>query len=268
MPNREEIAYFGAGPSGIPTEVAEEAAKAFINFESTGLGLAEISHRSGTASKIVKDTADAVRDLLQVPDSHEIIFCHGGGSGEFSAVVYNVVPVWVEKRRQLAVQDLGPTASGETVIERVQREIRENLRLDYLVTGSWSLKASQEAAQLLGPLSGKKLVNVAVDARESNDGKFVDVPAEETWKLTDPRTNGGFPSAFIYYCANETVDGVEIGEVPKILTSKSGEDEPIIVCDMSSNIMSRPVDVSKYGVIYAGAQKVRGLFSTIALVQP
>lgn len=258
MPSREDVCYFGAGPAGIPTEVAKAAAEAFVNFENTGIGLAEMSHRSSKATQILNDTKANLRKLLEVPSSHEIIFCHGGGSGEFSATVYNLVPIWVEKRRRIAERELG-AENEEAIVERVRKEVREKLRLDYLITGSWSNKASQEAANLLGPVGGKNLINIATDARKSNDGKFIDIPPESTWNLTDPKTNGGCGSAFVYYCDNETVDGIEFPHFPTILEPNPGaapEDEKIVVCDMSSNILSRPVPVSKYGVIYAGAQKV------------
>lgn len=78
----------------------------------------------------------------------------------------------------------------------MREELKYSLRLDYLVTGSWSLKASQEAAQLLGPL-GENFVNVALDAREANGGKFGAIPPEDTWKITSPNANAGCGSAFV-----------------------------------------------------------------------
>lgn len=125
---------------------------------------------------------------------------------------------------------------GDTdkVLERVKREVREDLRLDYLVTGSWSLKASQEAATLLEPLGGKP-VNVAVDARVNK--KFTTIPDEATWNLTPSG------AALAYYCDNETVDGVEFPTIPQRLASATGADAAPIVVDMSSNFLSRPVDV-------------------------
>ena len=252
MPSREEVAYFGAGPAPLPTPVLEAGARAFVNYEDTGLSLAEISHRSPTANKILADTKAALTSLLDVPDSHAVIFMHGGGSGEFSAVVYNMVAVWVEKRRRLAARELGSTE--EKILERVKKEVREELRLDYIVTGSWSLKASQEAANLLEPLKNgveaQTFVKIVTDAREANGGKFGTIPQEGTWNLTSPKA-----SAFTYYCDNETVDGVEFPSFPRCLDSKDGEDERLVVADMSSNFLSRRVDVSKYTVIYGGAQK-------------
>lgn len=252
MPGREAVAYFGAGPAPLPTPVLQKGAEAFVNFEETGLSLAEISHRSQTANKVLADTKTALTSLLQIPDSHDILFMHGGGSGEFSAVVFNMVAVWVEKRRKKAEDELG--GDEPKILQRVKSELQHELRLDYLVTGSWSLKASQEAANLLEPL-GKGFVNVALDSRESNAGKFGTIPPEDTWSLSSPGSKGGKGSAFVYYCDNETVDGVEFPGLPHCLnqSSQDPDDELLVVADMSSNFLSRRVDVSKYAVIFVSS---------------
>ena len=278
MPQRAEVCYFGAGPAPLPTAVLEAGAQAFVNFEQSGLSLVEISHRSPTATKILKDTKNTLITLLNIPDTHEVLFMHGGGTGEFSAVVLNLVAVWVERRRRRAEKELGD--SRDAILERVRKEVRNDLKLDYLVTGSWSLKASQEAANLLEPL-GKNFVNIVTDARQSG-GNFGSIPPEDTWRLTPTRDCG---SALVYYCDNETVDGVEFPGFPASLgrTSEEGDDERIIVADMSSNFLSRKVDVSKYGVsedldvfanefrpslnaatLYSNSPSTRSLFSTLA----
>lgn len=251
MPTRAEVSYFGAGPAPLPTKILEAGAQAFVNFEDSGLGLAEISHRSPTATKILDGTKEALSSLLEIPDNYEILFMHGGGSAEFSAVVLNLTAVWVEKRRRAAEKELGDDQSA--ILQRVRTELREQLRLDYLVTGSWSLKASQEAANLLEPL-GKGFVNVASDSRR--EGKFGAIPPEDSWSLTP---GSKCNSAFVYFCDNETVEGVEFPRFPECLEPKAGEEERIVVADMSSNFLSRKVDVSKYGVIFGGAQKNVGI---------
>jgi len=109
--------------------------------------------------------------------------------------------------------------------------LRGRASADYLNTGEWSKKAIKEA---------KKYCTVNVVA-SSEDRNFTYAPAQETWKL-DPN------AAYVHYTPNETIGGVEI-----FWTPETG-DVPL-VADMSSTILSRPVDVSKYGVIYAGAQK-------------
>ncbi|RVX69084.1 hypothetical protein B0A52_06797 [Exophiala mesophila] len=257
MPDRSEVAYFGAGPAPLPTPVIEESAKAFVNFDNTGLSLAEISHRSPTANKVLADAKEALTQLYDVPtDEYEIFFMQAGGTGEFSAALQNLVGAFIEKRRRKAVAELGE-GKDDQVLERVKKEIESDLKADYLVTGSWSLKASQEATRLIG----SKYVNVAVDARKSNNGKFGVIPPESEWKLSPT-------SALIYYCDNETVDGVEFPSFPESLKTKPGEDDKIVVADFSSNFLSRKINVRDYGVIFGGAQKNLGIAGiTVAIVR-
>lgn len=187
-----------SGPAPLPTPILEAGAKAFVNYNDTGLSLAEISHRSAEATSILAKTKAALVHVLDIPDNYEVLFMHGGGSGEFSAVVFNMVAHWVEKRRRRAMKDLGDDETK--IIDRVRTEIREHLRLDYILTGSWSLKASQEAAQLLEPL-GKDFVNIVVDARKSSGGNFDNIPNAD-WQMTASNPDGK-ESAFVYYCDNE-----------------------------------------------------------------
>lgn len=255
MPSREEISYFGAGPAPLPTPVIEQSAKALVNFENTGLGLSEISHRSPTANKVLADAKSALSTLYDIPDSYEILFMQGGGSGEFSASVQACVGWWVERRRRRAVADLGEGKEAE-VLERVRKEITQELKVDYLITGSWSLKASQEAARLIGA----KYVNVATDARKSNNGKFGVIPAESEWKLSDKEN-----SAMVYWCDNETVDGVEVQKFPESLKGRT-EDDGVVVADMSSNFVSRKINVQDYGIIFGGAQKNVGIAGITVII--
>lgn len=250
MVARDDVHYFGAGPAPLPTPVLEEASKVLLNYKDKGIGICEISHRSPDANEILAQAKAALTNLLDIPDDYDILFLQGGGSGEFSAAVYNLVSIWVEKRRAKAEKELGESVSeGELkakVLERLRKEVDEELKLDYLVTGSWSLKASQEAARLVGA----QHVNVALDARKANGGKFGQIAAESEWNLTPRKQNGG--PALVYFCDNETVDGVEFPAFP---SSLEGDDAPPVVADMSSNFISRKVDVRKYSVIFGGAQK-------------
>ncbi len=109
--------------------------------------------------------------------------------------------------------------------------LRGKASADYLNTGEWSKKAIKEA---------KKYAAVNVVA-SSEDRNFSYAPTQDQWKL-DPN------AAYVHYTPNETIGGVEIFWTPEV------GDVPL-VADMSSTILSRPIDVSKYGVIYAGAQK-------------
>jgi len=102
---------------------------------------------------------------------------------------------------------------------------------DYVVTGGWSGKAIAEAQSFCD-------VNVVADATPEN---FTCIPPQESWHRRDE-------AAYLHYTANETIAGVEFHYIPDV-------GHPPLVADMSSSILSRPLDVSQYGVIYAGAQK-------------
>ncbi|MGI9249260.1 MAG: 3-phosphoserine/phosphohydroxythreonine transaminase [Woeseiaceae bacterium] len=101
---------------------------------------------------------------------------------------------------------------------------------DYVVTGSWGKKAAGEA---------KKFCNTNVIANAS-DKNFTYIPDEASWTRSEN-------AAYLHYTPNETIAGVEFHFVPD-------SDVPLIA-DMSSTILSRPIEVSRFGVIYAGAQK-------------
>jgi len=102
---------------------------------------------------------------------------------------------------------------------------------DYVNTGEWSKKSIKEA---------QKYCKVNVVA-SSEDRNFTYIPAFDSWKLTKD-------AAYVHICSNETIGGLEYQWVPNT------GDVPL-VADMSSHILSRPVDVSRYGLIYGGAQK-------------
>jgi phosphoserine aminotransferase len=106
---------------------------------------------------------------------------------------------------------------------------------DYVNTGEWSKKSIREAKKYC-------TVNIAASAEDKG---FTYVPARETWKLTRD-------AAYVHVCTNETIGGVEYQWTPDT------GDLPL-VADMSSHILSRVIDVAKYGVIYAGAQKNAGI---------
>ncbi|WP_460035359.1 3-phosphoserine/phosphohydroxythreonine transaminase [Methylothermus subterraneus] len=105
--------------------------------------------------------------------------------------------------------------------------------MDYVVTGSWSKKALAEA---------KRYGEVRIVA-SSEQEKFTTIPDPSTWQI-NPQ------AAYLHYTANETIEGVEFPFVP--------ETDLPLVSDMSSNLLSRPLDVSRFGLIYAGAQKNMG----------
>jgi phosphoserine aminotransferase len=109
--------------------------------------------------------------------------------------------------------------------------LRGKSSADYVNTGEWAKKAIKEAKRYCS-------VNIAAS---SEDKKFTYAPAQAAWKLDRN-------AAYVHVCTNETIGGVEFHWIPDT------GDVPL-VADMSSHILSRPVEVAKYGLIYAGAQK-------------
>jgi len=109
--------------------------------------------------------------------------------------------------------------------------LRGNAKADYVITGEWSKKAIKEA---------KNYCDAAV-AASSEDRNFTYAP--KTWNVRKD-------AAYVHYCSNETIGGVEYHEVPKA--------EIPLVADASSHFLSRPLDVARFGLIYAGAQKNAG----------
>ena len=113
---------------------------------------------------------------------------------------------------------------------------------DYIVTGDWGEKAVKEAKPTIG-------VRIAATAEATNYDR---IPARETWDL-DPK------AAYVHYTPNETIRGVEFMDVPDTGAVP-------LVADMSSTILSRPLDVSKFGLIYADAQKNIGASGLVVLI--
>ena len=113
--------------------------------------------------------------------------------------------------------------------------------VDYIVTGAWSEKAAKEAAKYCS-------TNVI------RSTSLTDVPDASSWRVTQG-------AKYLYYCDNETIHGVEFDKVPE------GVKVPL-VCDMTSNLFTRPVDVKKFGCIFAGTQKNAGIASlTLVIVR-
>lgn len=160
----------------------------------------EISHRSKAFIAVAEKAEQDLRDLLEVPDNYKVLFMHGGGRGQFSAVPLNL--------------------------------LGDKKRAAYVDSGIWSNAAIVEA---------RKYAQVDVIARHGAENGLEKVTPMSEWSIHPD-------SAYVHYCPNETVDGIEIHDIPDV------GDIPL-VADMSSNFMSKPIDISKFGVIYAGAQK-------------
>jgi phosphoserine aminotransferase len=135
-------------------------------------------------------------------------------------------------------------AIGENAIVPMNL-VSEKSSADYVNTGEWSKKSIKEAKKYCK-------VNIAASAEDTS---FDRVPARESWNL-------GKDAAYVHICTNETIGGVEYQWTPDTGAVP-------LVADMSSHILSRVIDVSKFGVIYAGAQKNAGPAGlTLVIVRP
>ena len=195
--DRQNAFNFAAGPSTMPQSVLEKAAAELLNYNGSGMSVMEMSHRSAAFQEIFDRAKNTFRELLDIPESHEILLLQGGATLQFAAIAMNLL------------------AGGEA---------------DYAVTGRFSGRAAEEAKKY-------GTVHLACDTSATGHDR---IPPQEELKLT----NG---AKYFYYCANNTIYGTEWQYVPETACP--------LVCDMSSDILTRPVDFSKYALVYAGAQK-------------
>ena len=185
---------FNAGPCVLPKEAVESTINAIRNFDNTGIGLMEISHRTPGWERIMEETRQLWRDILNIPAEYEVLFLGGGASTQFFTVPANLMKT----------------------------------KAAYLQTGVWAKKAAKEA----------KLFGKVEIVASSEDKNYTYIPKGYTIP-TD--------ADYFHITTNNTIYGTEI---------RTDMDCPVtLVADMSSDIMSRPVDVKKYGLIYGGAQK-------------
>lgn len=197
----ERVFNFSPGPATLPYEVLQTAGKDVINFQETGIGLIEISHRSKEFLAVAEEAEANLRELMSIPDNYKVLFLQGGASSQFFMIPMNLL------------------GGGK--------------KATYLNTGTWAKKAIKEA-KLFGD------IDVAYSSEESS---FNRVPKDNEYEVADD-------SEYLYYVSNNTIFGTQFVEPPN--------SEKMLVSDMSSDILSRPVDVSKHGVIFAGAQKNLG----------
>lgn len=190
---------FSAGPAALPESVLEQAREELLDWHGSGMSVMEMSHRGKEFMSIAGQAEADLRELLAVPENYKVLFLQGGASSQFGMVPLNLT--------------------------------RENKKVDYINTGSWSKKAISEAKRFCE-------VNLAANTEGS---KFTITPEQSELNLSSD-------AAYVHYTPNETIQGVEFPYVPET------GDVPL-VADFSSTILSRPIDVSRYGIIYAGAQK-------------
>ncbi|MFI3299611.1 MAG: 3-phosphoserine/phosphohydroxythreonine transaminase [Rikenellaceae bacterium] len=188
---------FSAGPCILPRVAIENAANAVLDLNGIGLSLIEISHRTKDFQEVIDEATSLFRELLNIPETHKILWLGGGASTQFFMVPFNLL----------------------------------NKKAGYVNTGVWAKKAMKEAKGF---------------------GEVVEIACSEDKNNTYIPKGFELPSDldYLHITTNNTIFGTEFKEdldcnVP-------------LVADMSSDILSRKVDVSKYALIYGGAQKNMG----------
>jgi phosphoserine aminotransferase len=179
----------------------ERARKEFCDFDNTGCGLIELSHRGPQFSKVLEQAEGNIRQLMEISDDYAVCFIQGGASMQFAMIPMNLM--------------------GECA--------------DYADTGTWSAKAIKEAGRF-----GK--VNIIAS---SKSGNYDHIPVIRHWKPTPG-------ASYLHLTSNNTVAGTQYHSFPP------PEKTAPIIADMSSDIMSRKINVDDFGMIYAGAQKNLG----------
>ncbi len=190
---------FNSGPSILPQSVLDQASRAVLNFNDTGLSILEIGHRTNYFQDVLQEAVGSVKKLMQLDDSYEVLFLHGGATTQFMQVPMNLL-------------DANETAA-------------------YCDNGIWGKKAAKEATHFGN-------VNVVADTSASGHThiqKELSIPAD---------------AKYLHITTNNTVEGTQWHKYPDVNLP--------LVGDMSSDIFSRPVDFSKFSLIYAGAQKNMG----------
>ncbi len=188
---------FAAGPSMMPEEALQAAAREMLDYRGTGMSVMEMSHRSAMYQEIFDETEALVRELMGVPENYSVLFLQGGATGQFAAIPLNLL----------------------------------SRSADYIDSGNFAHGALTEA-QKYGA------VRCVASSRDEN---YVSIPA---WNPADfdPEAD------YFYITTNNTIFGTRYASLPETGAVP-------LVADMSSNILSEVYDVSRFGVIYAGAQK-------------
>ena len=192
-----KVHVFNAGPCILPQRAIDRSIEALKDFNGTGIPVICVSHRSKEWGEVMDECRALWKELLHIPDTHEVVFLGGGASLEFLYVAMN----YLEHKAA------------------------------YLDTGVWAHKALKEAQGL----GNAYAIASSADRNYTYIPKGFDIPADLD---------------YLHVTTNNTIYGTEI---------KTDLDSPVpLIADMSSDIMSRPVDVSKYALIYGGAQKNAG----------
>ena len=222
---------FSAGPAALPEEALEQARTELLDFSGSGMSVMEQSHRGKVYEKVHDEATNLLRELLAVPESHEVLFVQGGASLQFVQVAMNFL-------------EAGKIAG-------------------YLVNGAWGEKAYAEAC-VTAPSRKAEVKLIASTAVA--DALFVEKGGEEksyTKAIAKSDVRGTAGLSYVHVTSNETVHGIQYPGGPAAVFGDLGAP---LICDMSSDFLSAPLDVTPYSFIYAGAQKNIGPSGVVVLV--
>jgi len=201
---------FSAGPATLPLSVLEQIKSEIVSLPGVGASVLEISHRSKDFDTILEDAYSRIAKLINMPDTHEVLFLQGGSALQNAMMPMNFL-----------------TDKSQTA--------------DYIITGAWSNKSAAEVKRF-GNL------NIVWDGKETSYDR---VPPSGEMNFTPG-------AAYCHLTSNETIHGVQYKSLPDA-------GSPLVV-DKSSDMFAEPIDVSKYGMIYACAQKNCGIAGVNVIV--
>jgi phosphoserine aminotransferase len=207
---------FNAGPATLPLPALERAQSEFLDFASTGMSVMEHSHRGKEYEAVHKEAIALVREIYGVPDDMDVLLLQGGASQMFATVPLNFL------------------SSGQSA--------------EYVVTGAWGEKAFGEAKVVAQMFGAEARMAATSAAGEGKEKQYTRTPDPSAIKL-------GAKPAYLHVTSNETIHGVQWPEPDfpsKIVEAAGGA--PVVV-DMSSDFGWRKMDLSRFGLVYAGAQK-------------
>ncbi len=214
MTNQQNKIYnFAPGPAMLPDVVKQQIVEDMPNWSDTGSSVMEVSHRGPAFKKLVKETEDLIREILNVSDEYDILMTPGGARLQYSMMPMNF-----------------SSLTGKAM---------------YFVHGHWGKSAIIEA---------QKFCNARPLVPYKQDKIYSAIPEFDMSQLDDSFD-------YFHYTSNETLEGVEWQKTP------DNRGVPMF-CDMTSNLMTRPIDVNKYHLIYASAQKNLGISGiTIVIIK-
>ena len=193
---------FSPGPAALPVEILEEVQEELLNYRNTGMSVMEMSHRSKEFLHIIEQAEEDIRQILNVPHDHSVIFLQGGASLQFCMVPMNL-------------------ASAQDTVDVIQ-------------TGSWTKKATKEIMKI-------SKVHIAASTENEN---FARLPKLEELNFSEE-------AAYVHIASNNTIFGTQMHDFPDTKGIP-------LVADMSSDILSRKINMADFGLIFAGAQKNLG----------